>query len=222
MVYVAAAAAGATVAARHHQRRAGGVAAPSSHFHTYDATPSWAVCAERRDSAAKAAQEEIDVIKIMNRYDLNHSGKLEEDQVKCMMQDINDGTEPSAEEVTFIMRMSKAANSAEGDAIARDSVLYAVKVWRCFLHRQKEFRRKLAEFDTDHTGRLDKEQLRQMLVSLNGGKEVKDYEVEWVMKRADVLKDGSVNVMELLVATSAWYAYIDGEAGPSQCCCSIQ
>mmetsp|Transcript_31525 Transcript_31525/g.69501 ORF Transcript_31525/g.69501 Transcript_31525/m.69501 type:complete len:223 (+) Transcript_31525:47-715(+) len=221
MVLHLAAAGGAAVAHQRYQQ--GKVAAPTAGFHTYDPTASKHACPRRRDDALKAVQEERELTQILDTYDVNHTGQLEEDQVRCMMQDMNKGKEPTDEEVTFILRLCKAVSTEDqGEAIGRDKVLYAVKVWRCFLARQAEFRKKMAEFDTDKTGKLDKDQLRRMLISLNGGKAVKDSEVDWVMRRADILKDGSVNVMELLIATSAWYAYVDGDAsGPAPKCCTI-
>jgi len=93
---------------------------------------------------------------------------------------------------------------------------------------------KMNKFDTDHTGTLNKEQLKKLLEDLNEGEEITDFEVDNVFQSADLSKTGVINQTEIRKAVNEWFAYCavaeannrvigkKGESGPKQpkkgCC----
>eukprot|EP01006_Ploeotia_vitrea_P022106 TRINITY_DN54517_c0_g2_i1.p2 TRINITY_DN54517_c0_g2~~TRINITY_DN54517_c0_g2_i1.p2 ORF type:complete len:201 (+),score=40.42 TRINITY_DN54517_c0_g2_i1:82-684(+) len=64
-----------------------------------------------------------------------------------------------------------------------------------------------ARFDTDHSGFLDRRQLKKLLVSLNGGQSVTDSELQFVLYSGDKTDghiDNQLSKSELESALAAW------------------
>merc|ERR1719198_429733 len=156
----------------------------------------------------------------MRKYDTNKSGKLEADQVKNLLTDLDvttpENTPPSEEELGFMMKL--ADGEADG-GINESELQYLIATWGILTRERAGMDKKMAEFDKSGTGKLNDEELKAYLTSLNGGIEVKPDEVKYVLDQADVFGDGQVNKEELVMATAAWYVHAkEKEAG----CCTVQ
>mmetsp|Transcript_29052 Transcript_29052/g.66819 ORF Transcript_29052/g.66819 Transcript_29052/m.66819 type:complete len:210 (+) Transcript_29052:89-718(+) len=175
--------------------------------------PSLQAGSERHEIRTEMHRKDEALRAIMSAYDTNHSGKLEEDQVRKLLTDLDEtsppGTAPSDEEFKFIMKL---ADLAGDNCISKNELSYAVRVWRCYTKKRKLMEDRMAEYDKSGTGRLSQEELKAYLVALNGGNEVQDKEVEWVLHEADVFGDGEVNTPELMLATAQWYVHVEREA----------
>lgn len=110
---------------------------------------------------------------------------------------------PTDEEVSFIMR--RADKDANG-RIDSTELEGALSCWAVLRRRRKEMGEALARFDKSGTGMLEREELREYLQSLNGGKRVSDLFVDKVMLEADVFGDGAIRLTELALATACWHA----------------
>lgn len=187
-----------------------------------------------RLSAAEAEDKKIQALKdVMKRYDTNNSGKLEEDQIRKLLTDIDDhtppGTPPSDEEVQFILKVA----DQEGDnCLTLEELEFALKTWHIFTKMRANMEKAIDEFDKSGEGTLSKDELRHYLMSLNDGHEVSDSEVNWVLKEADLFGDGVISKPELVMATSAWYCHAENRkedapppaaAQPTHSvCCALQ
>lgn len=197
---------GAIVAAR--RNRGGG--------HGFVATPVSAAEQKRRDAAYKEYQHKVRLNKIIRKFDANKSGKLEKEQVMALLTETDSstppGTAPSEEEVNWILR---CADKAGDGCIEASEVEEAIGCWRTFTEKRAEWDEKLEKYDTSKTGSLSKEEIRQYLNDLNGGKPVTDAELDMVFQDADVLGDGKISKLELSRATALWYTYVERK---STCC----
>lgn len=198
---------GAIVAARRRQGGGGGMRA----------TPMSAAEQGRRDAAMKEYEHKVRINRIIKKFDKNKSNKLEKDQLMALLTEIDSstpaGTQPSEEEVTFILKCA----DKEGDgAIGAEELEEAISCWLTFIQMRPTLEEKLAKYDVSKTGKLSKEEVKAYLEDLNGGKPITDQELDMVMKEADVLGDGSINTMELSRATVLWYTYV--ETSKSGCC----
>lgn len=176
---------------------------------------------ERLEEMQRQQKKKAALTSLMKKYDTNQSGKLETEQIKKLLTDLDSatppGTEPTEEEMDFIL---KAADQ-EGDGCLNKSELeYAVKAWATYTSQRENMQQKMEEFDANKQGTLNKEELKAYLTSLNGGQEPTEGEVEWVWNEADILADGQIHAPELLRATALWYAY--SEKQKSSCCCTVQ
>lgn len=177
------------------------------------------------DERIKLMEEELarrtEVTRIFNQYDTNKSHKLEKDQVRKLLTDLDSSTPPdtppSDEELNFII---KVADKAEDGCLARGELDYALRAWMTYIHKRATMEETLGKFDKSGTGKLERGELKEYLTHLNGGKEVAEDEVEWVLSEADVFGDGAMSKPELLMATSAWYAHVQESknTGGSSCC----
>jgi len=163
----------------------------------------------------------------MDKYDTNKSGKLEEDQIRKLLTDIDDGTPPGTpptdEDIDFIL---KVADHAGDSCIELKELEFAMKAWHVFTTNRSSMEEAIAKFDKSKEGTLNKEEMKQYLMSLNDGLDVTDEEVDWVMEEADLFGDGVIRKTELCMATSAWYCHSEAKPSPdaskgspaSQCC----
>merc|ERR1719272_960021 len=90
------------------------------------------------------------------KYDTNQSGKLEEDQVRKLLTDLDSSTPPdtppSEEELKFIM---KIADMDEAGGISRGEIDFAVKAWMILTSKRTKIEEALVEFDKSGTGKLE-------------------------------------------------------------------
>mmetsp|Transcript_31236 Transcript_31236/g.62996 ORF Transcript_31236/g.62996 Transcript_31236/m.62996 type:complete len:100 (+) Transcript_31236:367-666(+) len=84
------------------------------------------------------------------------------------------------------------------------------------------------KYDSDKSGGLDREQLKNLLTELNAGGEPKAEEVDFVLMHADVIGNGVVTKPELAKAVSVWYVHVEKKqqqtdaVKPGSACCLVQ
>lgn len=202
---------GAIMGARRARKAGGSVA--------YNPTPM--SDAEKRRLQASIAELRLKakLKKIINQYDTNKSGKLERDQIVKYLTDHDSstppGTAPTDEQVDFLIKVSDKDGA---EAVTVDELGELIAVWHTFVEHRLEFEDKLKKYDTSKTGKLSKDELKNYLTDLNGGKPVTPEEVDMFMKGADVIGDGELNNLELQRATALWFTYVEEQKSS---CCSI-
>lgn len=162
-------------------------------------------CLERLDSRDSWNTYEIRIQEIFLRYDRDGSGALEVEEFRDLLRDFNGGRPPRQEEEEFMM---KIADKNKDGCINLGELHYAIRVWHSYNNFDDNLLRLFAEFDADHSGRLDAQELQALLTSMNGGIAVPMPEVMTVMAEADVLGDRAINRSELLGAVAAWYTRV--------------
>jgi len=165
---------------------------------------------------------------VMAKYDTNKTGKLEEDQIRKLLTDIDDdtppGTAPTDEEIDFVL---KVADQAGDNCLALNELEFAMRAWHIFCKNRSSMEEAIAKFDKTGEGTLTRDELKQYLISLNDGLDVLDEEVTWVMEEADLFGDGVIRKIELVMATSAWYCHAERKAAErpkpatTSACCTI-
>lgn len=186
---------------------------------------------ERHNRLAVRAQD------LFIKHDIDKSGLLSRGQVKNLLTDLAGGTEPTGDELEFIMRMRITQRQ---DALTLKDTDVAIEAWECY---QKEFAASssagyLSEvfdmYDTDKTGKLDFDQIKALLTDIEGGRTkraplvISDIDVEWMLTKADIVGDGQLNGKEFKLALCAWYQKIvrhdeevlgvSGKQGGCACC----
>lgn len=183
-----------------------------------DARPAHTVSDKRLKAMEAEFKRRAEITRIFKAYDTNNSGKLEEDQVKKLLTDMDSSTPPntppSDDELKFII---KVADKAQDGCLEREELEYAIRAWSTYTKQRQLMEEKLTKYDKSGTGKLEKNELQEYLKDLNDGKEVSSEEVDWVMSEADVFGDGAMSRPELMMATAAWYAHVE-EKKKDACC----
>jgi len=109
---------------------------------------------------------------------------------------------PITEDVDFICQ---AADTDRNGVLDPEEVNFAFRMYRIWIDHHQKFESSFRKYDMDGSGSLDRAEFQKFLVELNEGKQVKDEEVSWVMERADVSADGTLQLVELIIAVSVWY-----------------
>eukprot|EP00811_Abedinium_folium_P003742 NODE_13441_length_1165_cov_8.936416.p1 GENE.NODE_13441_length_1165_cov_8.936416~~NODE_13441_length_1165_cov_8.936416.p1 ORF type:complete len:245 (+),score=55.79 NODE_13441_length_1165_cov_8.936416:103-735(+) len=183
-----------------------------------------AVSEKRLADMKKMMEESAAITKVMQKYDTNKTGKLERDQVKNLLTDIDTttakGTAPTEDELNFILKYADQQNkNAVGDgAISRNEVRAAILQWNHYCKRRTEMEDLVKKYDTSKTGKLELPELKELLQELNSACEVTDEEVSWVMQQADLIKDGAITAPELMVAIAQWYTLVEEQEKKNACC----
>jgi len=203
-------AAAAVVVLRHRRSTGGGAIAP---------TPLSDAELRRQEAAWKEYQLRVKMTKIIQKYDSNRTKKLEPDQVKQLLTDMDmstpPGTEPSQEELDWVLKVADVSGDGSIDS---DELSQAMACWKTFVDNREHLVQVMAKFDVSKSGNLSKAEVRPYLVELNGGHEVTEKEVNMVFKAADVHGDGVLSLTELSQATVFWYGHVERQ---SNACCSI-
>merc|ERR1719252_324633 len=165
---------------------------------------------KRRRKEAKERIAEANRMKTADtfkKYDVSGTGTLSREEVKKMLSELNNGTDPTEDELSFIIKFSDTKPPA-GELGVKEFV-DARNAWMQYLSDFSDETcfgsQAFEKYDTDKSGKLSPEQLAKLLKEFNDDEQVSDIDVEWVLKKADVLGDGHVTRMELSLAMSNWY-----------------
>ena len=165
---------------------------------------------KRSAAAARARQErkraEQIVSGIMEKYDKDKSGSLDEAQVVLLLTDLDystpPGTKPTEEEIAFVMQV---ADKSRNKRIDREELVGAITIWNSYLQDKASIDEVLDKYDTDKSGSLSHNQTKALLTELNEGTTVTDEEVKKVFEYADVCATGDLKRVEVLLAINYWY-----------------
>lgn len=189
------------------------------------AAAKWTAADQKRyDMMRMELEKRQQLSVIFQRYDVNQSNKLERDQVKNLLTDMDAstpvGTPPSDAELDFIIKVS---DRSDDGCIARKEFELALTAWDTYTKMRSKLESTMSKYDTSGSGKLEKDELQKYLTDLNGGKEVPEEEVDWVLEEADIFGDGAIRQQELVMATSAWYIHVEEEEQKAQSssCCTI-
>merc|ERR1712096_16341 len=143
---------------------------------------------------------------MFEKYDKDQTGSLNHEEVKTMLTEVGNGTEPTDQEMVFIMKMADT-KPPEGK-LGKTEFVDAINSWCCY---QKEFCNEQSlgavifkKHDTDQSGHLDRAQLAALLKEMNGGIDVEEADVDFVLGKADVLCTGTITKIELSQAVACW------------------
>jgi len=175
----------------------------------------------------KQIQREKKLEALMHKYDVTKTGNLTKEELGDLLQDAAKGRRPTEEELNFVLWTThpKTGDDANrGDRITKNEIATALDVWRTWEQTLPEVEPLMAKYDVNHSGKLEFEQLKNMLTDLNEGRALPDEEVEWVMKAADgmvqgVAPSGGINITELKGAIALWMTHVEEgqHAGPRSC-----
>lgn len=167
------------------------------------------IAAARAKARDEYVKEHERIATVFNQYDKDKTGKIDQKELKTLMKDYS-SKDPTDDEVKFVMSM---ADESKTGYLTLDEISGAIKCWRSYQEpaTQAKIKTTFDTYDTDKTGKLDKEQLKKLLSDLNDRLPVEDAEVDWVLQHADVLGDGQIQKIELTQAIAYWWIHVEEE-----------
>lgn len=166
-------------------------------------TPRTRCCDKRLHHRDSWNTSEIKIEELIEQYDHDQSGVLEQDEFRELLRDFNNGKPPTDQEFHFILRL---ADTNRDNAINQGELHYALRAWHSYRHLDDSVVAVFSEFDTDESGKLDVNELKALLTAVNDDVPVPLQEVQWVLDHGS---NGSINRSELLGAVAAWYTHVD-------------
>ena len=152
-------------------------------------------------------------------------------------QQVNHGTRPTEEEIEWVFNVADNSDGKEsaGGTISFNEFKVAIKSWKTYMENKATIDSVFEKYDQDKTGKLEFNDLKEMLKDLNDGVAPADHEVWSVMDKAtgrpaQTPNDGEIRPtksfdgvgrMEVLYAITVWYAQEEqrqGEVMMSSCC----
>jgi len=153
---------------------------------------------------------------ILKMFDKDHSRKLDRLQVASLLAAMNNNQQPSEYELDFVF---KVANARGDGAIHATEMCTLLSCWQNYLASLEEINLHFSVHDPDHTGKLNKEQMWNLLSTISDNHTVTEWEVNWVMSKADILKNGVITKPELRRALALWHNHLHhADKG----CCTLQ
>jgi len=143
---------------------------------------------------------------VMMKYDSDHSGKLERNELSVMLQDFDFTKKipPSEDEINFIISLADEKTANAGGIDLRH-LKPALQEWNGYLKVREPMVTAFHEYDVSRTGKLEPAELKEYLKTVNGSKQITDKDVHWVMSKADISRDGACSSpSELYLATKSW------------------
>lgn len=139
---------------------------------------------------------------LMDSFDHDKTGTLDPDQLKQILKLWNDGVEPTDEQILFII--SVADKSKQG-TVNIEELGCAAGTWMALKDDQPFINETMAKYDTDKSGHLNKDQVKNLMTDLNDGIVADDKTVDLLISVADTSKTGVINRTEVRKAVQEWY-----------------
>jgi len=169
---------------------------------------------KRRAEAIEKAKEDAKVVEaMMAKYDTNKSGKLEQEQLAVMLKDLNNGAEPTQDEVNWVFHKADTCTGKRNYGVDPGEVGYAIRIWKGYLDNKEYLEGMFDKYDTEKAGFLSKEQLKVLLTDLCDPDTAPPDEKEvnhilYEADRKDGELDGNIKKTELMYAISLWYTMV--------------
>mmetsp|Transcript_26260 Transcript_26260/g.62177 ORF Transcript_26260/g.62177 Transcript_26260/m.62177 type:complete len:214 (-) Transcript_26260:307-948(-) len=165
----------------------------------------------------KEIQREKKLDELLEKYDTSNTGNLLKDELMQLLQDAAKGRKPTEEELNFVLWSTTEGKS---DRVSKQEIPKALDLWSDYERNLREVEEKFDKYDTNKSGKLEKDQLKLLLTDLDEGIPPTDAEVDWVFATADgavegVTPTGGINKTELMLAISLWYTHVEDK---SSCC----
>lgn len=143
---------------------------------------------------------------IFQKYHVAKDGLLTKDQLGLAIFE-KTGELPSTQELDFVFLV--ADQQPKDGKINLQEFSEAIIAYECYLedfrNPDNDLSKLFDELDTDNSGGLNKEQLRNLLERYSSDGQVKDGDVEDFMRQADLCCDGEINRIELKLALAMWF-----------------
>jgi|EP00670_Eutreptiella_braarudii_P013479 Ca2+-binding EF-hand superfamily protein len=174
----------------------------------------------RQELSKEKKKREEQISALVRAYEKKHDIEkgLSRPELEELLRDYNEGVDPTNDEVEWILL--HADGSRKGDT--KDNIIdvgemeTVLQLWDNHRHCRPHIEVVFQKYDTERSGRLNRQQLQALLTDLNDKKSPTDDEVDWVLAEADRDKSGNISKPELMVAISSWYSYAETQS--SSCC----
>ncbi|KAL1526755.1 hypothetical protein AB1Y20_015451 [Prymnesium parvum] len=159
-----------------------------------------------KHTATRLEQAKVDAW--FAQFDVNHSGVLEREQLSKLLEHLT-GTSPDRVTMEFLMQKAIAIDTTgdgkpDTSGISRASAEAVVAKYAHYVEQKEVLQSIFTDFDTNHSGRLERGQLRALLLKVSPGKEVADSDVDYVLNMCNDDSKGSIARDELLPAVATW------------------
>eukprot|EP01006_Ploeotia_vitrea_P001030 TRINITY_DN104086_c0_g1_i1.p1 TRINITY_DN104086_c0_g1~~TRINITY_DN104086_c0_g1_i1.p1 ORF type:complete len:216 (+),score=39.27 TRINITY_DN104086_c0_g1_i1:56-703(+) len=162
----------------------------------------------------KAHDERLKLAKqldqLFQQYDVDHTGKLEKNELISLLTELNDNVPPTEAEINYILH--EADNSEVDKCIDRKELKAALVAWKEYKKDEPVIRKMLDKYDKNNNQIFEFDELKEILTDLNDGNTPTNDEVEWVLNQADHtdgIVDGALNTTEIMVAIGLWYSHCE-------------
>jgi len=153
---------------------------------------------------------------ILKKYDKVGNRSLNRSEVSCLLTDMTVHESVTQDELDFVF---KIADPRGERSIRAAEICTLLNCWENYQRSLDEIEVHFLKHDPRGTGRLNKEQLWDLLSELAGTREVTSADVNWVLKESDTLKNGVLTKPELRRALALWESRCRS-GGPA--CCTVQ
>mmetsp|Transcript_28782 Transcript_28782/g.66905 ORF Transcript_28782/g.66905 Transcript_28782/m.66905 type:complete len:983 (-) Transcript_28782:83-3031(-) len=154
--------------------------------------------------------DEINAVKLIQRYDANKNGVLEAEEVVMLLKDQNKGVAPKYSEVEWLMIV---ADKDQSQNISADEVLQLVKVWFAFKNMPSSVNSCITKYAPTDGPLLTVASFKAMLEDINDFMEVSREEASYVRALAQALgaTEKLATRWQLRQAIAGWYLHVDRE-----------
>merc|ERR1719171_3478545 len=106
------------------------------------------------------------------------------------------------------MVMRECEKGSDGCISNQEELKKALSVWRDYQENYEYISNVFNKYDKDGSGKMDRDEMKQLLTDTNDGKEPTEEEISFVFSKADRPSDndGLIDRIELIKAVSVWYA----------------
>jgi len=156
---------------------------------------------------------------LLAEYDEKGTGKLKRSEVRNLLVDQSGGREVSEDELDFVFKIADANGDKFISSLEMSTLL---NCWENYAHSRKDIDHHFLKHDLENTGRLDREQLRNLLMEKSGWLAVSDEDLDYLMKQSRSMHEGQITKPELRRVLAMWDTTVHHRNKTHVSCCSVQ
>jgi Ca2+-binding EF-hand superfamily protein len=163
------------------------------------------------------------VDKWFEKHDTNHSGVLERDQLEQLLMEIEPDASPNSQILQTLMSKAEGRDTTgdgqvDTSGISREKILATVENYREYARQQGYLDVIFKKFDTNGSGKLEKNQLHKLLVQVSPDSEVAEADTEFVLEHCDLDGTNAISRDEVLPAIAKWKELVEEKQKKRGCC----
>ena len=180
-----------------------------------------------RKNLERKKKEKVYLRELLLKYDTDFTGTFSPSELKKILRDVDSTFDVTDEVVNMVIERTKAMTTGKAsersngeESILLEELLDAIWVFSSYMKQAHKIDALFREYDTDNTGKLEYEEIRQLMTDINNGVAPTNEQIDMVLEHVGVKNESALGVNDVKPAVAVWMDIVHSSK-PSSSTCDI-
>lgn len=175
-----------------------------------------------RKNLERKKQEKAYLRELLLKYDTDFTGNFSPSEMKTILKDIDANFEVTDEVVDMVIERTKIMTTGQApgrkdDSILLEELLDAIWVFSSYMKQTHKIDALFREYDTDNTGKLEYEEIRQLMTDINDGIAPTNEQIDMILEHVGVKNESALGVSDVKPAVAVWMDIVNVNRSSTTC-----